>query len=193
MAIPSLLALEHVGLFPGARGWIDLAVEQLRRAATSSRRSDNAARSLARRIGRTIPIVYGGAASARPRRCAGRPRSTRTQKSPAFIGTVPELTHNEVCGWGQYGDVTRQVFTLVLLRHDQEHPQLMRRFELVRKWTDEVVAGVEEVRAEGDGPLAQLFDLMFVGTVTSLELAARAGVDPGPIPVLDEIKAAMSQ
>ena len=25
------------------------------------------------------------------------------------------LTHNEICGWGQHGDVTRQVFTLVLL------------------------------------------------------------------------------
>jgi hypothetical protein len=38
-----------------------------------------------------------------------------------------------------------------------------------------------------------LLDLMIFGTVTSLELAAQEGVDPGPIPVLDEIKAAMSR
>ena len=33
---------------------------------------------------------------------------------------------------------------------------------------DEVVAAIEEVRAEGDGPLAQLFDLILFGDVMSL-------------------------
>ena len=58
---------------------------------------------------------------------------------------------------------------------------------------EEVVDAIEEVHAEGDGPLAQLLDLMFFGTVTSLELAAQEGIDPGPIPVFDEIKEAMSR
>jgi glucose/mannose-6-phosphate isomerase len=193
MAIPMLRVLEHVGLFPGARGWIDLAVDQLRRRRDELSVPDNAARSLARRIGRTIPIVYGAAALGATAALRWKNEVNENAKVPAFTGTVPELTHNEICGWGQYGDVTRQIFTLVLLRHDGEHPQVMRRFELVRKWTEEVVASVEEVHAEGDGPLAQLMDLMFFGTVMSLELAAQEGVDPGPIPVLDEIKAAMSQ
>jgi len=193
MAIPTLLMLEHVGLFPGARGWIDLAAEQLRRRRDELSAADNPARSLARHIGRTFPIVYGAAALGTTAALRWKNEINENPKSPAFIATVPELTHNEICGWGQHGDVTRQLFTLVLLRHDQEHPQVMRRFDLVRKWTEEVVAGVEEVHAEGDGPLAQLLDLMFFGTVTSLELAAQEGVDPGPIPVLDEIKEAMSR
>jgi glucose/mannose-6-phosphate isomerase len=50
------------------------------------------------------------------------------------------------------------------------------------------VGGIEEVNAEGEGGLAQLFDLMFFGDVVSLEMAYQAGVDPGPIPVLDDIK-----
>jgi glucose/mannose-6-phosphate isomerase len=193
MAIPTLLVLEHVGLFPGARGWIDLAVEQLRRRRDELSADENTARSMARRIGRTIPIIYGGASLGTTAALRWKNEFNENPKVPAFIGTVPELTHNEISGWGQYGDVTRQVFSLVLLRHDQEHPQVMRRFELVRKWTEEVVNGVEEVHAEGDGPLAQLFDLMFFGTVTSLEVAAQEGVDPGPIPVLDDIKAAVAQ
>lgn len=193
MAIPTLLMLEHVGLFPGGRGWVDLAVEQLRRRRDELSAGESAARSVARHIGRTIPIVYGAAALGATAALRWKNEVNENAKSPAFIATVPELTHNEISGWGQHGDVTRQVFTLVLLRHDQEHPQVMRRFDLVRKWTEEVVSGVEEVHAEGDGPLAQLLDLMFFGTVTSLELAAQEGVDPGPIPVLDEIKAAMSR
>ena len=50
-------------------------------------------------------------------------------KVPAFANAMPELCHNEICGWGQHGDLTRQVFQLVLLRHDDEHPQDTRRFE----------------------------------------------------------------
>ena len=69
---------------------------------------------------------------------------------------MPELCHNEICGWGQNGDVTRQVFRLVNLRHDFEHPQIARRFDLVDDVLDEVVAGIDEVVAEGDGALAQL-------------------------------------
>ena len=52
-------------------------------------------------------------------------------------------------------------------------------------------AGVE-VRAEGEGSLAQLLDLCMVGTFTSLHLAVREGIDPGPVPVLDELKAALA-
>ena len=36
--------------------------------------------------------------------------------------------------------------------------------------------------------LAQLFDLALIGDVVSLHLAGAEGVDPGPIPVLDEVK-----
>ena len=45
-------------------------------------------------------------------------------KAPAFWNQYPELDHNEICGWGQHGDVTRQVFTLVELHHGLEHAQL---------------------------------------------------------------------
>lgn len=78
----------------------------------------------------------------------------RERVDPAFSNTIPELCHNEVCGYGQYGDVTRQVFRLVNLRHEFEHPQIMRRFDLVTAAVEEVVGGVDTVTAEGEGPLA---------------------------------------
>jgi glucose/mannose-6-phosphate isomerase len=98
------------------------------------------------------------------------------------------LCHNEVCGWGQHGDVTRQLITAVALRHDGEHPQLGRRFDLVGELLREVVADVIEVRAEGEGDLAQLLDLAMIGDFVSLHLAGREGIDPGPVPVLEDLK-----
>jgi glucose/mannose-6-phosphate isomerase len=109
-------------------------------------------------------------------------------KAPAFANRIPELCHNEAAGWGQHGDVTRQVLTIVRLRHDFEHPHGSRRRGLVDERVLEVVADLLEVRAEGEVPLAQLLDLVLLGDYTALEMAAAAGVDPGPIPSLDWIK-----
>ncbi|HEX3541509.1 MAG TPA: SIS domain-containing protein, partial [Acidimicrobiales bacterium] len=77
---------------------------------------------------------------------------------------------------------------LVQLRYDGEHPQVSRRFEYVAEIMREVVAGVVEVRAQGDGDLAQLFDLIMTGDFVSWWLAVAEGIDPGPVPVLVELK-----
>ncbi len=188
MAIPPLVVLEHVGLFPGARQWIDLAVEQLKRRRDELVSERSQAVELARRIGRTVPLVHSSGALGAAAAQRWKTQINENAKSPAFWAVHPELCHNELQGWGQHGDVTRQLLTIVALRHDSEHPQVTRRFELTAELVREVVAGIEEVRAEGDGDLAQLLDLILVGDFVSLEMAAREGIDPGPVPTLDEIK-----
>ena len=50
------------------------------------------------------------------------------------------------------------------------------------------MADVIEVRAQGEGDLAQLFDLALIGDFVSLHLADRDGVDPGPVPILGQMK-----
>jgi glucose/mannose-6-phosphate isomerase len=64
-----------------------------------------------------------------------------------------------------------------------------RRTAIVRELLQEVVADVVEVRAGGEGQLAQVLDLILVGDVTSLHLAAQEGLDPGPVPALERMKA----
>ena len=59
----------------------------------------------------------------------------------------------------------------------------------MRAATDEVMADVFEVQGEGDDDLARFFDLALVGSLVSLHLAAREGVDPGPAPAVDEAQA----
>ncbi len=130
--------------------------------------------------------------SVRPRPCGGSAQINENAKTPAFFNVYPELCHNELAGWGQNGDATRQLITLVNLRHDAEHPQVSRRFDLVAEVLREVVADIIEVRAAGEGDLAQLLDLAMIGDFVSLHLAAQEGIDPGPIPVLDELKAQLT-
>jgi glucose/mannose-6-phosphate isomerase len=193
LAVPALVVLERIGLFPGASGWIDEAVAQLRRRRDQLAAAGNVAGGLARAIGRTIPLVYGAGDLGLVAASRWKHAANLYAKVPAFCAGYPDLAHNELCGWGQHGDVTRQVLTLLQLRHDHEHPQLARQADLVREAVDEVVAGVHEVRAEGEGALAQLLDLVLLGDAVALQLAFDNEIDPGPVPVLDGVRRALAE
>lgn len=193
LSIPLLVVLESVGLFPGAREWIAAAVAQLKVRRDALLRDGNDAEAMARRIGRQMPLIYGGGGVGAVAAMRWKVQFNENAKVAAFWNTIPELTHNEVCGWGQNGDLTRQVFRLVNLRHEYEHPQIARRFALISEALDEVVADIEEVRAEGEGALAQMLDLILFGDFVSLHRAAQEGIDPGPVPILTEIKAKLAE
>jgi glucose/mannose-6-phosphate isomerase len=193
VAIPPLLLLEQVGLFPGAAQYTADAIDQLRRRRDKLITDGGPAQRLAREIGGTIPIAYGGDALGGVAAYRFKCQVNENAKAPAFCATLPEMAHNEICGWGQHGDVTRQVMTVVRFRHAFEHPQVSRRFELTFDVLDEVVHRIVDITAEGEGALAQLLDLVIQGDFVSLHLAAEAGVDPGPIPVLADLKAALAR
>lgn len=142
--------------------------------------------ALARRLGRTIPLVYGAEGIASLAARWWKAGVNRNAKAPAFASSVPSAADDELAGWGQGGDVTRQAMSLVLLRHAGEPPDAGGLFDRVRQATDEIMAGLYEVRAEGGDDLARFFDLSLFGELVSLHLAGREGVDPGPVPVLTD-------
>lgn len=188
MLVPALLTLDAVGFFPGAQAWIDDALSQVTRRRDELISADNEARRLARRLGRAFPIIYGGNGLGGVAAERWKTQFNDNAKVAAFCNQVPELTHNEVCGWGQDGDVTRQIFQLFLLRHDHEHPQVARRLDVLDEILDEVVGSVHSVVARGEGTLAQVLDLMLIGDFVSLHAAVEQGLDPGPVPILAEFE-----
>src|SRR5438067_333470 len=193
LAVPPLIVLEDIGLFPGARQWVKEAIRSLVARRDEIMGGGAFVPELARSIGRTIPLIYGGGSIGAVAAQRWKTQMNENAKVPAFWNAQPELCHNEIAGWGQHGDLTRQAITPVALRDDSEHPHAMRRFELVFRMVDEVVAGIVQIQAEGDGQLAQLLDLILVGDLTSLHMALNEGIDPGPAPALDEIKFALKE
>lgn len=184
LAIPVLKAFETMGLFPGAREWIAAAVEQLATRRDQLAADDNEAAHLARSLAGTIPIVYGGGTTGGVAADRWKQQLNQTAKTPSWTGELPDVVHGEIAGWGQHGDITRQVLSMVLLRHDEEPPEMAEQFATVEAWTEEVMTGIHTVRAAGEGALAQVLDLGLIGDVVALELAERAGIDPGPTPVI---------
>jgi glucose/mannose-6-phosphate isomerase len=192
---PLFVILFRMGMLPEAHAALVNAQTQLAKRRDQCKPAvegqRNPARELARRIDRTIPIVYGigglgGVAAMRWKQSVNE-----NAKAPAFWNEYPELDHNEVCGWGQHGDVTRQVFTLVELRHGMEHPRLEQRARATVELIEEAVHQVLTVEAEGEGRLAQLLDLTYLGDWVSYYLALQNDVDPGPIDAIMQLKDAI--
>jgi glucose/mannose-6-phosphate isomerase len=192
---PLLVVLFRMGMMPEAHAGLLRAQQQLARRRDRCRpdadASRNPARELARKLDRTIPVVYGSGGLGGVAALRWKQSFNENAKAPAYWNEYPELDHNEVCGWGQHGDVTRQVFTLVELRHGLEHPRLEQRAVATRELIEEAVCQVLTVEAEGEGRIAQVLDLIYVGDWTSYYSALANDVDPGPIDAIMQLKAAL--
>jgi glucose/mannose-6-phosphate isomerase len=193
---PLLVVLFRMGMLPEAHAGLLRAQQQLARRRDQCRpdadAARNPARELARKIDRTIPIVYGSGGLGGIAALRWKQSFNENAKAPAYWNEYPELDHNEVCGWGQNGDVTRQIFTLVELRHGLEDPRLERRAVATRELIEEALCQVLTVDAEGEGRIAQLLDLIYVGDWTSYYSALANDVDPGPIDAIAQLKAKLA-
>ena len=196
LVAPLFMALFHMSALPEGHALLMEAQAQLKRrrdqcepAVTGAA---NPARELARRIGTSVPLVYGGGAIGAVAAYRWKCDINENAKTPAFCAAYPELDHNEICQWGQHGDVTRQLLTLVSLRHGSEHARLSAAIDRTTELIEEALLQVLEVNAEGVGRLAQLLDLMYLGDWVSCYLALDHDVDPGPIDAITQLKAALA-
>ncbi len=192
---PIFVALDNLGIFPGGIKQIESAYVQVkkRRDECIDPKADHIVSQIVTRVSTTIPVIYGGGALGAAAAYRFKCDVNENAKAPAYWHYYPELNHNEIVGYGQHGDVTRQLFTLIELRHDFEHPQVKRRFEITRELIRETLNDIIEVKAQGETELAQLFDLTYIGSLASVYMALEAGVDPGPVDVIWELKNALAK
>jgi hypothetical protein len=181
-----LVALSQAGLLPDCAPSVTAAADALTRRVEAFRVPQGPAAELSRRLERSIPLVYGSNGITGVAARWWKERLNVGAKTPAFAAELPALAYGELAGWGQGGDITRQVMTLVLLRQRDEDPAVAALFGAVRAATEEIMADVLEVWAEGDDDLGRFLDLALLGDLVALHLAAHEGVDPGPAPALDE-------
>lgn len=183
LAVEALLALEQLGLVAEIGESVAAAATQVRERVGKEHSAPSDAAALARRIGRTLPIVYGvdalGGVAAR----AWSRQVNQAAKVASFAGSLPDVETAELAGWGQHGDMTRQVFSLIVLRHDHEPPGTGERLAKAEALLDEVVHERHVVEAEGDGSLAQLVDLVVQADLFAFHLAHELEIDPGPVAV----------
>ena len=192
MSIPLLVAFDRIGLITGVDKQIEDAIATLRLRCDSIQDGTDVSKQVAKAIGSGTPLIYGGGKIGEVAAARFKNQINENSKSPAFFNSLPEMCHNEMAGWGTVDSLRDLNLVPVHLRHSYEHPRLAERFEFNETLVAESGA-ITAVRAQGQTPLAQLFDLILVGDQTSLELAALHEQDPGPIDVLTELKQQLSR
>ena len=146
--------------------------------------AQNEAKRLALAIGDRLPAIYGGPATGA---VAYRWKTDLEENAKllALAGTVPEMNHNEIEAWRGPAARSRH---LVFLREDGEPHEIARRFAMLHDLIVPAAGGVSECWARGTGPAARLLALAYVGMWVSYYAALARGVDPWPVPLLDEVK-----
>jgi len=179
-------------------GWCDDPAPAWREAAAAVRalrgriggavpERDNAAKQLARAIaGRTI-FVYAGSGVMAPVATRLRQQLNENAKLLGHSAVVPELDHNEIVGWERPGAFHRGL-TVLLLADPEDPPEVARRLELTGAYAARQGADVRPIDPAGGGRLARMAAGIAFADYLSLYLALGAGVDPTPIPSIDEFK-----
>ena len=151
---------------------------------------DGAAKTLARRLDETVPVVAGtgvGASAAYRWKC----QINENAGIVAFSGAVPEIDHNEVVGWPAARELGR--FSAVFLADPGAHPRNRLRIELTAEQARAGTDVVEIVAPRGETPLEHLISHVLLGDLVSLYLAVLRGKDPVAVPPIDALKAALAE
>ena len=151
---------------------------------------DSLAKQLARSLHGTTPVV-AGAGLTTPIAYRWKTQINENAKQPCFFNELPELDHNELAGWEGAQDVGR--FSAVFLDDSDAHPRVKARVELTERMIAGSAAASFRLQTRGQTSVERVISLVLLGDLVSIYLAALRGVDPGPVKVLDELKAELAR
>jgi glucose/mannose-6-phosphate isomerase len=151
---------------------------------------DSLAKHLARNLLGTTPVI-AGAGLTTPIAYRWKTQINENAKQPCFFNELPELDHNELAGWEGAHDVGR--FSAIFLDDSDAHPRVKARVELTERMIAGNAAASFRLETRGQTSIERVISLVLLGDLVSIYLAALRGVDPGPVPVLDELKEALAR
>ncbi|HEX5851611.1 MAG TPA: SIS domain-containing protein, partial [Solirubrobacteraceae bacterium] len=111
-------------------------------------------------------------------------------KQPCFWNELPELDHNEIAGWEGAADLGR--FSAIFLDDSDAHPRVKERMDLTERLIAGNAAASFRLETRGQTAIERVVSLVLLGDLVSIYLAALRGVDPGPVRLIEDLKAALA-
>ncbi|MFI5003742.1 MAG: bifunctional phosphoglucose/phosphomannose isomerase [Solirubrobacterales bacterium] len=193
MTVAALEVAALCGAGPRLTSEIDVAgahAEQLVAEWGPDAPEDSLAKELARGLHGSAPVVAGAGLTA-PIAYRWKTQINENAKLPAFAHELPELDHNELVGWEGAPEVGR--FAAVFLDDSDAHPRVKERMELTEKLIADSATACFHVETRGQTTIERVFSLVLLGDLVSVYLAALRGVDPGPVKLIEQLKAELAQ
>jgi D-arabinose 5-phosphate isomerase GutQ len=176
------------------------------RCRPSSEPFVNPAKRVALDLAGDVPMVWGSSdvtSAAAYRLCC---QLSANAGYPAVFGEVPEAGHGQVAAFDGFfaraaspadpedffrdrEDDPEHGLHLVVMRDVDEDPQVRKRCEASAMMARDRGVAVTELRAEGAHPLERIAGLIALADYVTVYLAIALGVDPAPVPAVEELKA----
>jgi glucose/mannose-6-phosphate isomerase len=188
MTVAVLQVAALCGVGPGMNSELDVAADHLEELVIEwgpEGVPDGLAKSLARQLHGTVPIV-AGAGLTTPIAYRWKTQFNENAKMPAYAQELPELDHNEIVGWTAANEFGR--FSAVFLDDCDTHPRVKERIDLTARLVAPNAAGVHRVESRGQTTVERVFSLVLLGDLVTIYLSALRGVDPANIEVLERLK-----
>jgi len=191
-----LALLVRLGLVPDQTDAIQMAVQAMRSLQEHLPPEVPVAQNPAKRyagqlMGRIVTIVASGALAPVARRWKGQ--INEIAKASAQFEILPEADHNTLQGLA-FPENTLNAHSMTLfLNSSSDHPRNRLRSDLTRQAFMLEGLGTDFVRARGEHPLSHMWTLVLFGDYVAYYLAIAYGVDPTPIPALENFKKAMQK
>ena len=192
-----LLAMfERLGFLPDQKDALDDAVTSMKRLQEHLKADVPAVKNPAKRyagqlMGRWTTVMGSGLLTAVARRWKGQ--INEIAKAGANFEFLPEADHNTLAGTMNPEEVLNPHTMTLFLRAPSDHPRNRLRSDLTRKAFMLEGMNTDHVDGTGDTPLAHMWTLILFGDYVAYYLAMGYGVDPTPIPALEEFKKSMAQ
>jgi glucose/mannose-6-phosphate isomerase len=167
----------------------------------------NPAKALATHLAGAVPMVWGTSPLAGVAAYRLACQINENSKAPAVHGVLPEANHNQVVAFDgpfaggssgddlfrdRAGDVDTGRLALVLLRDNEEHPQVVRRADVSTGLAEDRGIPVHVLRTEGRSSFERLARLVCTGDYASTYLGIASGIDPTPVAAISSLKAAIA-
>ncbi len=140
-----------------------------------------------------VTVIYGGAGIGEVAASRWKAQINENGKAPAYWSVLPELDHNEIVGWTAWPGLSADAVGIVWLHDPGDHPRIVLRSKITRELIEDGTGIAGEVVSTGTSALARLFSLMVVGDLVSVAIAERAGTDPVPVTVIENLKQRLAQ
>jgi glucose/mannose-6-phosphate isomerase len=155
--------------------------------------AQNPAKQLAVFLNGKLPVIYGGQDHFDSVAYRWKCQFNENAKQIALMNVISEMNHNEVLGYSFSEVLTKKMAVVLLRQPGADHPQISRRFDILKKFIQSKTAGVREVRAQGKSVLAQMLSVIYLGDFVTVYAAYLKGIDPTPTLLIDAFKAQLSR
>ncbi|MDC3057538.1 bifunctional phosphoglucose/phosphomannose isomerase [bacterium] len=144
-------------------------------------------RDIVSQIGSKTAVIYAGSDLTYLVAQRWKTQINENSKSKAYVGFMPEVHHNEILSWEADQKGSKNNFILILLRGD-DYKKIDNRFEFTKELIGSKVDTIDVRNISSDNLIINLFHLVLIGDLVSVNLADQLNIDPFNIDAIENLK-----